>query len=93
MQNEKQRFMSAEDKELAKGAAKSACAKMRYCGERFSEIIFIVSLLGASVLEILWAFVFTDAKKNSAEGKFESLVETVHYLILAALLFAAWRDN
>ena len=89
----KKRYMSVEDKAAVKAGTKHACAKIKYCGERFSEMIFIISLLAAAVLQIVWTFALNDTSMSSFGSIMESLIKTVHYLICAALVFLAWKDN
>merc|ERR1712070_385858 len=57
----KQRYMSAEDKAAVKKGVKTGCQKCKNFGQKFSELIFIVALLAASALNIIWAFFVTDA--------------------------------
>ena len=52
----KQRYMSAEDKAAIKQGSKAFCSKLKYCSDKFSEIIFIVSLLAATAIKLYWAF-------------------------------------
>ena len=89
----KQRYLSAEDKEAIKQGTKTACQKLRYCGERFSELIFIACLIGASVLKLIWAFGSDDAAMVGFYPKLEAIIKVGHYLICASLIFFAWRDN
>ena len=89
----KQRYMSAEDKAAVKRGVKTGCQKCKQFGQKFSELIFIVALIAASALQIIWAFVVADEVLNSFWGRFCTIIKVVHMLGCAALVFLSWRNN
>ena len=79
------------DKRAAIDGCKNCCHRFTIFVEKFSELIFVTSMLAATGFKIFWTIMSTDS--GDFLQKVAYLSTCIHYVIFSIILFMSMRGN
>ena len=79
--------MSVEDKEALKAGAGACCVKFTNFVDKFSEMIFIVTLLGAAGFKIFWTFFSGDVAMQNFTVLSAMVITSVLMVVAAGIIW------